>query len=371
MPRTSTLLLTDAQALIELASENPPGNEAEAARYVAQRLTSLGADVELQEVAPGRLNAVGTLRFGPGPTLLFNSHLDVVPADRPAQFRPEIRNGRLYGRGACDAKGAVAAMLAACARLVRGERPTSGTLILAAVADEEAEGSGSRYLVAAGGTRANAAVIGEPTDNRVNLGCRGSYRAKVRFAGAAAHSSDPSRGDNAIYHAARFALVAEAWHRDLAQRSVPSVVSATVIAGGSKVNIIPEWCDVQIDRRLAPGESVRDGERELEERLRQLAAQDPSARWSIDLVDTPKPSSVLDAAHPFAQLALGVTGQANGDFFRGGTDMPYLADAGIACVILGPGSLDQAHTADEWVTLEQLEEAALLYERLARAYLSS
>lgn len=361
--------IADAAALIRLASENPPGNEAAPAEYVAERLRRLGADVTLQQVAPGRLNAVGVFSFGPGPRLLFNSHLDVVPAQDPIQLQPELRDGRLIGRGACDAKGAVAAMLAACARLVGSDRPGAGTLIVAAVADEEVSGLGSRYLVQEGGVRADAAVVGEPTGNRVNLGCRGAYRARVRFFGRAVHSSDPDRGANAVYHAARFVLAVADWQRELARRPIPPAAAATVIAGGSKVNIIPDHCEVQVDRRLAPGETVADGERELGDLLEQLRRDDPELRWEVEPIGTPKAGVRIEEGHPLARLALAVTGQERGEFFRGGTDAPYLAEAGIPAIILGPGSLDQAHTADEWVGVADLHAAAGLYERIARGFL--
>ncbi len=361
-------LLADAQALIERPSENPPGDEILAGEYLLGRLRDLGADVEWQEIVPKRINAVGRFTFGPGPTLLFNSHLDVVPVDDRVQFSPEIRDGRLYGRGACDAKGSLAAMLHACEQLLSSDRPTRGTLIVAGVSDEEVAGLGTRWLVGAGGVRAEAAIVGEPTMNQVHLGCRGAYRARVRFFGHAVHSSDPSQGENAIYRAARFALAVEAWHARIAERPARPTVSATVIHGGSKVNIIPDACDVEVDRRLGPGEQVADGERELQACIDSLREADPRLRWSIEPIGTPKPSAQLDADHPLAQLALAMAEQVQGGFFRGGTDVPYLADAGIPAVILGPGSIDQAHTADEWVSVAELERAATLYERVARAF---
>ncbi len=359
-------LLDDATSLIRFDTQNAPGAEAAAAEYVVERLRSLGAEAALQEVAPGRANALGRLVFGPGPVLMFNSHLDVVPVESSAQLTPRLENGRLYGRGACDAKGAVAAMLQAARALVQ-DRPGGGILVLAAVADEEVGGLGSRHLVGAGGVRADAAVVGEPTDNRINLGSRGALRVAVTFAGRAAHSSEPARGENAIYRAARFALAVESWHADIATRPVPAAVSTTVVAGGSKINIIPDSCTVQVDRRLAPGESVRDAERELKQVLEKLRSADPGLRWSIEPIGACKPSTALDAAHPFARLALDVVG-GEGELFRGGTDAPYLGDAGIPSVILGPGSLDQAHTADEWVSTQALSDAADLYEQTARRF---
>lgn len=372
MTSSSSTLLDDVAALIRMRSANPPGDEAEAARYVAERMRGMGADVELQEVQPGRLNAVGHLRFGPGPVLMMNSHLDVVPSDNPAeQFEPTVRDGRLYGRGACDAKGAVGAMLAACERLLAADRPRGGTLILAAVIDEEVGGAGTRHLVGPADVHADVAIVGEPTDNAISLACRGAYRARVRAHGRAAHSSDPARGANAIYAAARLALEVEQWNLEVGSRPAHGAASATVIQGGTKVNIVPESCEIQIDRRLGPGEVPEtDGAAELEVILRRLQARDPEVSWSVELVGTPKPSASLDPTHPFADLALRTLGQTSYPVFRGGTDAIFLAGAGIPSLILGPGSLDQAHTADEWVGTDDLESAARTYERLARAVFS-
>ncbi len=360
-------LLDDARSLIRFDTQNLPGNETLAAEYVVDRLRQMGAEASLQEVALGRSNAVGRFVFGPGPTLLFNSHLDVVPVERRSQLEPRVDDERLHGRGACDAKGAVAAMLAAAHALVQ-DRPARGTLVIAAVADEEVSGLGSQYLVQQGGLRADAAVVGEPTDNRVNLGCRGAYRVSIDFAGRAAHSSEPSRGANAIYRAARFALAVDEWHRDLASRPTPAAVSATVIGGGRKINIVPDSCSVQIDRRLAPGEAVADAERELSALLGRLHREDPDLAWTIEPVGVCKPGAALEASHPFARLVLDVVG-GQGELFRGGTDATYLGEAGIPSIILGPGSLDQAHTGDEWVSTQALADAADLYERIARRFL--
>lgn len=365
----SPRLLSDAAALIRIRSANPPGRESAVADWLAARLAPVADHVSVEPVAEGRANLVATFDFGPGPTLLLCSHSDVVPTQDDGQWDPVIRDGRLIGRGACDAKGAIAAMIAACERLAADRRNLCGRLLLACVADEEANAEGVLALVARG-LRADAAVIGEPTDNTVVLSSRGAVRIAVRFHGRAAHASSPSRGVNAIYAAARFILAVESLNAELSARGSPGSCAATIVDGGSKLNVVPDACTVQIDRRLGPEEASDDAAGDIDVRLESVAREVPgvSYEWSkagpwVDPFD-------LGDGGDFGAVLRSAVGQASaGPIFRAVSDAPHLIEAGIPTAILGPGSLDVAHSSTEFVAVQELEQAAELYERIVRAYL--
>lgn len=362
-------LVTDAAALIRIRSANPPGGERAVAEWLAARLEPVADEVRVEPVADGRANLVATFDFGPGPTFVLCSHSDVVPPQDDEQWDPVVRDGRLIGRGACDAKGAIAAMIAASERLAQNRAGLRGRLLLACVADEETNAAGVLALVA-GGLRADAAIIGEPTDNVVALSSRGVLRMGVRFHGRAAHASSPARGANTLYAAARFILAIESLNAELDARASTGSCAATIVEGGSKLNIVPDACVVQIDRRLGLAETSAMAVWEIETRLESVVREVPgvSCDWSRSglWVD---PFDLVDASG-FGPLLLSAVGQAApGPSFQAVSDAPHLIRAGIPTAILGPGSLDVAHSRTEFVRVRDLEHAAYLYERIARAYL--
>jgi acetylornithine deacetylase/succinyl-diaminopimelate desuccinylase-like protein len=368
-------LLSDAAALIRLRSVNPPGSERPVAEWLATRLEHIASAVILSDGfssgeggGKDRANVVATFDFGPGPRFLLCSHLDVVPVQDEGQWDPVVRDGRLIGRGACDAKGAIAAMIAACERLAAGHRDLAGTLLLACVADEESNAEGVRALVS-GGLQADAALIGEPTDNLAVLSSRGSVRLGVRFQGRAAHASSPSRGVNAIYAAARFVLAIESLNAELNSQGSGSS-SATVVCGGSKLNVVPESCTVQVDRRLGPDETSDAAVSGIEARLARVAAEAPGISYTLAPAGLWVDPFELGATSEFALRLLSTLGQpAPGPIFRAVTDAPHLIQAGIPTAILGPGSLETAHSEREYVEVRDLERAVDLYDRVARAFL--
>ena len=187
--------------LVGYASENPPGREAEVALYLTAILKELGFDVYSPELSPGRCNVVAKLDNGDGPTLAFNSHLDVVPAGQGwtgDPFRLIERNGRLYGRGACDAKGSIVAMVEAMRLLKLARREWQGRIIGVFVADEEVGSTGSRAFVAQQHPPVDRVVVGEPTSLATVSAHKGVFRPRIRIAGRSAHSGMPELGDNAI-----------------------------------------------------------------------------------------------------------------------------------------------------------------------------
>ena len=193
------------ERLVSIDTQNPPGREIEAAELLTAEMSALGFAAETRVLGPGHANAIGRFSNGDGPTLVLNSHIDTVPTGSGWTMDPlrlTERVGRLYGRGACDAKGSIAAMVEAGRLLVVDAASWRGTLLLAFVSDEEIDGSGTKALVA-GGPSIDAVVIGEPTDNRVMAAHKGCLRPLVRVTGKTAHSSRPELGINAILGAGR------------------------------------------------------------------------------------------------------------------------------------------------------------------------
>lgn len=362
-------LLSDAAALIRIRSANPPGLERPVAEWLASRLERIADGVSVEGLTEGRANVVATFDFGPGPTFLLCSHSDVVPVQHEGQWDPVVRDGRLTGRGACDAKGAIAAMVGACERLAARRGDLGGTLLLACVADEESNAEGIRALVSHG-LRADAAIIGEPTDNLAVLGSRGAIRLSARFQGRAAHASSPSRGVNAIYGAARFILAIESLDAELNARASMGSCSATIVDGGSKLNVVPDACTVQVDRRLGPSETSAAAVSGIESCLARVALEAPGVSYELSPAGLWVDPFELDAGSPFATLLLSTLDQASpGPTFRAVSDAPHLIAVGIPTAILGPGSLDTAHSSSEFVDVRELEVAVDFYERIVRAFL--
>lgn len=362
-------LLADARTMIGIRTANPPGDELHLAQWLARRTSALGMASEVMPVSEGRANCLASFEFGPGPTIALCTHLDVVPVQDETAWAAEVRDGRLYGRGACDAKGPLAAMLAACARLITRGGELNGRLVLAAVADEETGATGALALTATD-FHADAVIIGEPTDNRLVLSSRGALRVAYDFSGATAHASAPERGRNAVHHAARFIVAVEQYHRRLAEAGRASTCAATVVNGGTKLNVIPDHCRVLVDRRLAPAETAEDALLELEALLTQLRDHDADLSWSWSRAGVWLEPFAMPRESAFAVTLLDALGQtAPGPTFPGGTDAPHFIARGIPAAIIGPGSLDQAHSENEWVRLDDLAAAIDIYERAALAFL--
>ncbi|MEX2642712.1 MAG: M20/M25/M40 family metallo-hydrolase, partial [Acetobacterales bacterium] len=264
--------------LVAFDTQNPTGPEAEAAAFVAEEMRSLGCRIETMEVAPGRPNVIGVLENGPGPVFAFNTHMDVVQVGDGWSSDPFVlreRDGRLYGRGSCDAKGALAAMLEAM-RLLAGERMSwSGTLLGVFVVDEESGSRGARAY-AATKPKVDFCVIGEPTDCTTVIAHKGSIRPVVRVHGRAAHSGTPDKGVNAILAAAPLLEAVGREHERLRAVTHPLVgnasLSVTRVSGGRADNIVPDGCELLLDPRPVPAED-EDALRQELERLVSRAAE--------------------------------------------------------------------------------------------------
>lgn len=400
MPVAAHKLLRE---LIALPSVNPaflPGREEltgerRVADFLASTADRAGLELKWQEVFPGRSNLLIHLTPPGGKArrrILLAPHMDTVGVDSEARFKPVVKGGRLHGRGACDTKGSIAAYLAALLELAtRGPRPRETEIILVALVDEENNQSGSRALVAGtllSPSRKNSkrrtedkrvlptlAIVGEPTLCKVITAHKGDLWLRITTHGKAAHGSKPHLGRNAIHAMARVVAELETTYAaSLKRRTHPLLGHATVnvgaITGGKQPNIVPDRCEILIDRRTLPGETHDGVFTELRAMLRHLGVRSDLADGiDADLTDTknaPCPALETDPRLPLVQQLLRAARQRaplGVDYF---SDAAVLASGGIPSVLLGPGDIAQAHTADEWVELAQLERLTRLLVKFLR-----
>jgi acetylornithine deacetylase/succinyl-diaminopimelate desuccinylase len=316
---------------------------------------------------------------GPGPCFAFNSHIDTVPVGTgwtADPFRLTPRGDKLHARGACDAKGSITAMVEAGRLLLAEPASWRGTLLLTFVADEEIGGAGSQAVVA-GGPPIDVVVVGEPTRNAVFAAHKGCVRPLIRVAGRAAHSGRPELGKNAILDAGRLLQLLDARDQELRTHHHPLVgkasLTVTRIAGGIGDNIVPDQCDIVLDQRLIPGESLDTAVEDLKALLAR-ARREQGIEAELVHMRTIAGSAETALDQPIVREALaassrhGVTvPQPAG--LTGGCDLVHFRTAGSVGIILGPGSLDVAHQPDEYVPADDLTQAALIYRDVARAML--
>jgi acetylornithine deacetylase/succinyl-diaminopimelate desuccinylase-like protein len=381
---TATDVVALLSDLVAIESVNPyfPGaehGEPAVAAYVADYCARLGLAVRQQEVLPGRSNVLAELRVsGAARTLLLDSHMDTVSLDQmgPRGLHPERRDGTLTGRGSCDDKASLAAMLAALGNLTRDPAGLRCNVLLLASVDEEYLMRGAQHF-ARSGVPVDAAIVGEPTRLDVVVAHKGFVRWQMRTQGTAAHSSAPEQGDNAIYQMAELIqLLRPRQEAILASRSHPLVGHATwsvgKISGGASVNIVPDACTVEVDRRLLPSEEPSAALAEFDTFLARLREEHPHLRVQRDEpfgvvagLDTPPDAPVAVA---LAEACRSVRGEARLAGVPYGTNASKFAEVGIPCVVFGPGDIRQAHTADEYVAVDQLIAAAQIYEAAARKF---
>ncbi len=369
------------EALVAIDSRNPdlsagaPGESAVAAQ-LASILSGWGFAVSVDEVAPGRPNVIA--RIGPsGATpLVLNGHLDVVGTDGMTHppFEPTRRDGRLYGRGANDMKGGVAAMCVAAARAAaRGALVSE--IIITAVCDEEYRSIGTAALIA-GGLHATGAIITEPTRMAICPAHKGFVWFDVEVQGKAAHGSRPDIGVDAIAHTGLLLAAIVAHQRDvLSARSHPLLghasMHASTIAGGTGWSTYPDNCHLQLERRTVPGETATDVHRELSALCESVAALHPDFRASIAQHTEQPPNDVsADATVVVAlQHALGARHlPARIEGLSCWTDAALLTAAGIPAVCFGPGDIARAHAAEEWIDEREIIAAADVLESVCSGW---
>ena len=390
MPELSELL----SDLVSIPSVNPMGRALQGPSFLETRLTDyleaffrdLDVPFERQPVAEGRENIVARVDSpGSSVTLLFEAHQDTVPAENMTidPFAPVVEDGRLYGRGACDVKGGMAAMLGAFARGAKERPQPAANVVMACTVDEEYTGSGARCLAQSwteGGESSislleqppDFAIVAEPTELEIVVAHKGAVRWKIRIAGRACHSSRPEEGVNAIYGMAKvvdaLADYAGGLSRRVEAHPLCGVATLSVgrIEGGVSTNIVPDACAIEIDRRLLPGEEGEAARRDVEKFLRAKLGDEAQ----FEMLDPWTNSAALDdsingaLAELLANAVEAVLGTHRKRGVTYGTDASKFAVTGVPCVVFGPGSIAQAHTCDEWIPLDQLHQASEILFRL-------
>jgi acetylornithine deacetylase/succinyl-diaminopimelate desuccinylase family protein len=360
--------------LIQKQSENPLGTEEEAGRYVQALLAEHGIKAELSWAAPGRPNVIARLQgMRPGPSMIYNGHLDVVPAGNQWSMDPFagiVQDGRVYGRGAADMKSGVAAMIYAAIVLQRLGNPFAGELILFFNADEERGNLGMKHFLTTDLT-ADWAVISEPTELNICIAHRGVSRYRIQTLGTPGHAAVVTNPDNAIYKMNKIIHNLESLGNSLKKRVDPLLGSAslnvTQIQGGTAPNIVPGSCVIEIDRRILPSETYEEILQEIRECVEEVA---DVSTYELEC------SSYLAASQiaPDHPLVKGME-QANRlvreqpcqvKIFEATCEAPFFSvDKGIPTVVFGPGSLSQAHVNDEYVEIAEVVDASRIFVHLA------
>jgi acetylornithine deacetylase len=394
-----TLPLDLLKSLVEIPSVNPMGGEpgrssvgeAQLTDFLESLVRRIGLPSFRQPVAPGRANLWVRLDGSQtpsrkGPVILFDAHQDTVPCVGMTipPWTAEVRDGKLFGRGACDVKGPMAAMLAALARLKKTATAERPTVILVCTVDEECGFSGARALVdglsaskqTADGLgefvpqRPTAAIVAEPTDLSIVVAHKGIVRWPCHTRGRAAHSAQPEKGDNAIYGMGRVLGAIDHYQREVVGRLTshrlcgPGSVNVGTISGGNSVNTVPASCAIEIDRRLSPSEEAMAARQHLIDAIERetqmgtrvehgpltLFCPPLSDEHNGDLADRLARSASQSLGHPVNRVGVAYA-----------TEAAWLAQAGIPSVVFGPGAIEQAHTADEWISIAELERGARAY----------
>ena len=367
--------------LVQIDSVNPslsqtgPG-ENEIVAFIAEVLRDLGMRVDLRTPQPNRPSVIGILKGrGGGRSLMLNAHVDTVGVEGMSNpFAASVRDGRLYGRGAYDMKGSMAACLGAAKALVDAKAALAGDLLVAGVADEEFASLGTadvaeQYAV-------DGAIVTEPTDLKICLAHKGFIWLSMETLGRAAHGSNFRDGIDANMRMGRFLSELDTFERELRERMPhplvgPPSLHAAVLSGGSGISTYAASCTLQIERRTIPGETAAQVVGELQEILNRVGSQDPTFRFTLETLLVREPFEVARDA-PLVQTLASASGRIRGETppFVGETpwmDSALLSAAGVETVVMGPSGTG-AHSAEEWVELESVHQLAEILAETAVAY---
>jgi len=375
--KTDHKVLSVLKDLIALESVNPRfggSGEASIVNYVDAFFASYDPIVDRQAIFPGRENI---LCYFPGKdrstTLLFEAHMDTVsiPTNARSTTVPVIEGNRLYGRGACDTKGSLAAMICAIRSVLEEDGQPPVNIYFLGTVDEEYQAKGI-YEFIKKPFEADGAVIGEPTNLDIVIAHKGVYRFDLITKGKSVQSSRPSNGINAIYKMMDVIQMIQ-------DRLVPSLngkghsltgdptISVGIIQGGTEVNTVPGICRIEVDRRVAPGEIQSNVEKEFDNILLALSKQDPSFKATIERPFFDPPLNT-DINSRIVKSMRNVCGSILGkDTIVGvpyGSDASKIASIGIPSIVFGPGNISNAHSDDEFVDIDELSKAEQTLRKL-------
>jgi len=376
-----TYLLSTLTDLVRLNSINPDlvsgaAGEGEIARYIADNLKQLGLEVKIVEATRGRPSVIATLKGkGGGQSLMLNGHIDTVGVDNmPEPFLAAIRDGKLYGRGAYDMKGSLAASMAALKALVDAKVELKGEVVLATVADEEYASIGTAEVIRH--VKVDSAIVTEPTEMEICLAHKGFIWLEVETIGRAAHGSRFDEGIDANMRMGRFLAELDKLEQELRARKPhplvgPPSLHAAILRGGAELSMYAANCKLQIESRTIPGETEAQVIAELQAIIDKLSAADPSFKASIntllvrDSMEVSADAPIVKAlTHAATDLLVKQPPYVGRPFWM---DAALLAAAGIPTVVMGPVGAG-AHAKEEWVDLGSVEETAHILANTAMAY---
>lgn len=371
-------LINLTKSLVRIPSVNPPGDEQDLAEFMARELQSYGFSSRLVEIAPKRANVIASYQGRrAGRTVLLNGHMDVVPTGDVAlwkydPFSATLKGGKIFGRGSVDMKGGLAAaMVAARAFINTHGDDFAGKIILTGVIDEENAGLGTKSLVE-DGIRADMAIIAEPTDGMIYRAHKGVLWFEITTKGVSLHSSQVKTGTavNAIYKMTKVVNALENYLSELEKRKDSLVgnptISVGMIKGGTKTNVVADSCTVTVDRRLLPNESPKKALDEIRKILSDLSKKDKKLQTEIRVV-LEREGAIVEPNEEIVKITMDAAKEVTGKSPRvtgciATTDMAFLVNQGkIPTVVYGPGSLEQAHIANEFVEVGELVKAAKVY----------
>jgi acetylornithine deacetylase len=372
-------LVETLRELIRRRSVNPfdeapsedQGEEA-VAKYMAGRLAELQIQHELREFGSRRSNLIGKLGPASEPaSLMLAGHMDTVrTTGYQNAYAAEVGDGYVYGRGACDMKGALACYLEVVEVLRAVAPPMRGPLFIVGVADEEHRMIGAREI-GASGPSADGVIVGEPTELNICPASKGRVSAFMVTRGRAAHSGVPETGINAINHMGYVLRSLERYSTNLLERGDPHPllgnprVNAGVITGGTQANIVPDECRLEVDRRTLPGETTEVVYDELEAVLEEAGTETEDFRVSLTEPSLLVPPNETETNHPLVAALEDMFGKRREDKrFMAGSDAAYYGSPAVIC---GPGSIEQAHTTNEYVPITDLVSATRIYLRTVLA----
>lgn len=374
-PLSTAAVVDVVQELVRIPSVNPSiapeeaHGEGAVAAFARDWLSDHGVNAWLEEAAPGRPNAVGEIREADGPTLVFCAHLDTVGTAGMTipPFEPRLENGRLYGRGSCDMKGSAGAILSAAAALAG--RALRGRILISLVADEEYASIGASDFVRR--HPADACIVTEPSDRQLILGHKGFVWAEIVTMGRAAHGSRWDLGVSAVGRMGRVIAALEQFDRDELRSRVnplvgPASMHCALVSGGTGLSTYAPECRLKIERRMLPGETSDQVQRELEEVIR-TAGEEAAVNcfFSRPPLLCDRGARVVSCVREAAQAVMGRPPLEAGVGYW--MDAAIFAEAGIPTVNYGPAGAG-AHEAVEWVEVESVVETARILVEAAERF---
>ena len=382
-------LIDLTREMIRIPSENPPGDEGEISEFVSEKLRSIGFNVELVEPKPKRVNTLGVLRGVNGErNFLFNGHYDTVPIGSlefwsVEPLGGEVKEGKIYGRGAGDMKGAIASSIIAAKTLCDMGIHLKGDLLIHAVADEETGSKyGTRHLVENGyvtSEKVDMAVVGEGSVYKDRIHARTAVRGlqwfKLVSKGKAVHSSRPQEGSNAVLKMCKILLALNKLKLSFTPHHLlpdPTIAPGTLIKGGTKENIIPELCEAVCDIRIVPGMTSKSILEDVRAAIDTLKEADPEIDAEVSSLLYWPPSEISTSEEVFGIAKNAVKKAVSYELTPRGTsgsnDTAWFTNvAQIAALAFGPGDnyMSGSHGPDEWVSIERLVDFAKIYGLMA------